>query len=64
MTNIFDEEVVSFVRALGGEIEYVEPDCDGDKCAEYDPDERRLTICRDLCHGRRRRVLIRLLERL
>lgn len=57
MTNL--DEGLDFVRALGVDVQHVEPD---GNCADYDHDSQTLRICRDLCPGNRRWVTERVLQ--
>lgn len=50
-----------FALALGAQIEYVDPD---GECVTFLEDAKRITLCRNLCEGRRRVVMDRLVARL
>ena len=56
MSNL--DEGIAFVRALGIEVEFVEPD---GNCAAFNEASRVMTLCRDICPGRQARVLDRML---
>ena len=47
------EDLESFVRELGIDVELVDPD---GKCARWFEDEKRLRLCNQICPGRRDKV--------